>query len=676
MKRFLLLLLLTLSLTPFVSRATHVTGEELSYKNIGPGVYKITLVLYGTCRGQNYSDLSGGTPYIAIVDSTVGPSGSVYSMLALTQEGDSVDVTPFCPSVVNNCNNPTSTWQGVMRYVYSGTITNLPKSSKWAFVFTSALGNNCSTTTGRNNASNIINPNNDNISLYATLNNSVSENSSPVYIDTPKYNVFFCSYLPYIYSQASTDADNDSLSYAFAQPYYYNSNGNCTSPAPLLFRSPYNVNNPLPSTFSLNSHTGEIDFKPSVTTDSSLVSIRISEYRNGVLVGTSMREKIFIVDNKYCAIPPIGHIDTVVGLSGANVFGLDTLYTCPGGTVSFQVPIKDTVGDSTIVSFNDILGGSTVTVDSNNTTHPKINFSWSTAGLAYGVYTLTANFNTRSCPLPVTTFHTYTIIIGDAGLLTYNVLSATDCIRKAAMQYNVNNGGRAYTLKLLQGTDTLKTYNEPANTLVVQDSLAAGTYFVILQTAGLPCTSYIPMDIFDSGPFPYKPLRGDSLAVYCRNFKDSTLAAYLDSGANYLKWYDGNNNPIPGPVLPSTATAGTFVYTVSQVYKTCESARDTLTVIVNPDVCDYDVNIHNVITPNGDGKNDLWEIENLKFYPDVKVEVFDKLGDKIYEQSHYGSPWWDGGKVPSGVYYYVVDLGKPNIATGQQKYTGILMIKR
>jgi len=112
------------------------------------------------------------------------------------------------------------------------------------------------------------------------------------------------------------------------------------------------------------------------------------------------------------------------------------------------------------------------------------------------------------------------------------------------------------------------------------------------------------------------------------------------------------------------------------VYKTCESARDTLTVIVNPDVCDYDVNIHNVITPNGDGKNDLWEIENLNFYPDVKVEVFDKLGDKIYEQSHYGSPWWDGGKVPSGVYYYVVDLGKPNIATGQQKYTGILMIKR
>jgi gliding motility-associated-like protein len=85
--------------------------------------------------------------------------------------------------------------------------------------------------------------------------------------------------------------------------------------------------------------------------------------------------------------------------------------------------------------------------------------------------------------------------------------------------------------------------------------------------------------------------------------------------------------------------------------------------------------VHNVITPNGDGKNDLWVIDNVDLYPNNTVQLFNKLGDKIFEQSHYRNDW-DGGNIPSGMYYYVINLATQNRVTGKTSYTGYLMIKR
>jgi gliding motility-associated-like protein len=83
------------------------------------------------------------------------------------------------------------------------------------------------------------------------------------------------------------------------------------------------------------------------------------------------------------------------------------------------------------------------------------------------------------------------------------------------------------------------------------------------------------------------------------------------------------------------------------------------TVIVSIDNICFD--IPNVFTPNGDGKNDVWNIKGLAFYPDITVSVFNRWGDLVFESAAgYPDPWdgtYNGTESPSATYYYVIVKG-------------------
>lgn len=73
----------------------------------------------------------------------------------------------------------------------------------------------------------------------------------------------------------------------------------------------------------------------------------------------------------------------------------------------------------------------------------------------------------------------------------------------------------------------------------------------------------------------------------------------------------------------------------------------------------------NVLTPNGDGKNDVWLVKDIDKYPNNVVRVFDKAGKKVFEKKGYDNTWggryWGGSKngnpLPAGAYLYVIDYG-------------------
>ncbi len=71
------------------------------------------------------------------------------------------------------------------------------------------------------------------------------------------------------------------------------------------------------------------------------------------------------------------------------------------------------------------------------------------------------------------------------------------------------------------------------------------------------------------------------------------------------------------------------------------------------------VKIPNGFTPNGDGANDTWEIENSAAYPDAEVTIFNRWGDKVFAAKGY-DPAWDGrfnnAVLPAATYYYVIKL--------------------
>jgi gliding motility-associated-like protein len=72
-----------------------------------------------------------------------------------------------------------------------------------------------------------------------------------------------------------------------------------------------------------------------------------------------------------------------------------------------------------------------------------------------------------------------------------------------------------------------------------------------------------------------------------------------------------------------------------------------------------DIEIYNSFTPNGDGFNETWGVPELRGYRDVKIQVFERSGERVFFTTDPDQRW-DGtfaGKVlPVGTYYWVVEV--------------------
>lgn len=74
-----------------------------------------------------------------------------------------------------------------------------------------------------------------------------------------------------------------------------------------------------------------------------------------------------------------------------------------------------------------------------------------------------------------------------------------------------------------------------------------------------------------------------SPVTYCQTAIASPLTAAKSGVSDTLRWYDATPTLLPGAPTPSTATAGTTTYYVSQVdVRGCEGPKATITVVVNP----------------------------------------------------------------------------------------------
>lgn len=118
-------------------------------------------------------------------------------------------------------------------------------------------------------------------------------------------------------------------------------------------------------------------------------------------------------------------------------------------------------------------------------------------------------------------------------------------------------------------------------------------------------------------------------------------------------------------------------YKVELNFKSAEYGCDT-TVSTNITVLPVKLKIPNVFTPNGDGINDYFIIENdpsaagnneneetrgfeydsynplNDYYITTKLTVFNRWGRIVYKSNDYKNDW-DGGNLPDGNYFYVIE---------------------
>jgi gliding motility-associated-like protein len=141
---------------------------------------------------------------------------------------------------------------------------------------------------------------------------------------------------------------------------------------------------------------------------------------------------------------------------------------------------------------------------------------------------------------------------------------------------------------------------------------------------------------FKVDPEPFIQLTEDS--SYRCELDTKNLPDITKTTGSYI-WQNEANQ-----LVTSIQTEGAYT---ARTTNTCGTAQDTL-IVVNATVT-----IPNLLTPNGDNKNDYWQLYSNNPNAILKLNVYNRWGAEVYENRNYQNDWTPEG-LSDGVYYYVV----------------------
>ena len=605
---FFALILICISSNVF---ASHLVGMDFSYTWVSGNTYKITLVAYGDCgpaSSSPFSSLPIASPKVCIFDGNT----SVSSInLTIQPPTAGVEITPVCLADINNtqCTNTSFTIPGIKKFTYTGTYTVPHTSSVWRFVYYGYMGGGSIAAAGR--ASAITNINSGTvIELVDTLNNTVTHNSSPLLTVVPT--PFFCLNNSDNYNPGAVDSDGDSLSFALVPgkggppPTGPGSNpAQCASTGAPTYIAPYTATAPLAaSSFSFDSHTGQISFFPNAL-QRSLVVYNVREYRNGVFVGSSQREMTFLV----LTCTNTGPTGAFTNATNGVIDDSTHFHVCQNtGPFSLDIfPTEANPLNNITVTASGLPSGMIYNVIGNGTPAPQVTISWTSTAIAPGSYIFYVTYSDNNCPLSSTQTLAYTITILPAPSVSATIISPATCLRKAFVSITPSGLGSPWTVYVSRPpADTFQTF--PGLFGGLTDSLAPNTYTITVKNAGANgCMSSIILNI-DAPPAP--SITGTfTNPTYC-GLSDGTITlsgitASATIGISYTL------NGVLQPAITRTATAaGTVTLTgllagvysnITISYGNCVSPAIGPFTLVNPAVPPISVTFTN---PTYCGHND------------------------------------------------------------------------
>ena len=112
-------------------------------------------------------------------------------------------------------------------------------------------------------------------------------------------------------------------------------------------------------------------------------------------------------------------------------------------------------------------------------------------------------------------------------------------------------------------------------------------------------------------------------------------------------------NPVAKP-----SQTESYSVRVTNVYGS--STTLNITVEVMEDVV---ITANNILSPNGDGQNDNWQIENIISYPNNQLIIVDRSHRVIYKKTGYVNDWnglYNGLPLPPDTYYYFLIFDSPS----------------
>lgn len=125
------------------------------------------------------------------------------------------------------------------------------------------------------------------------------------------------------------------------------------------------------------------------------------------------------------------------------------------------------------------------------------------------------------------------------------------------------------------------------------------------------------------------------------------------SGSPFWIPSSGLSNPFSFAPVATPTTTTSYILVITNGFS-CVNA-DTMVITVGTPV--FNGTVSNYFTPNGDGVNDTWYIQNIKNFPGNEVWVYNIYGNVVYNQSNYQNDWkgtYNGSDLPDGTYYYIL----------------------
>ncbi|MBD2766274.1 gliding motility-associated C-terminal domain-containing protein [Hymenobacter sp. BT664] len=428
-----------------------------------------------------------------------------------------------------------------------------------------------------------------------------------------------------------------------------------TAPQPLTSMAP--------ATGGIGTFTYQWESSPDNSTWTDIAGATGADYPLGLLTATTYFRRRVTSGTGSCATAFSGSVAVrVEPLLATAVTLAPPPVQCPGTALTFNAVATDTgpaptyswtVNNTPVASGPTFTSSTLVTGD-----QVKVTVTPTVGRCNTGPATATVTVNRVPTVAPTVAIQVApNVPVCQGDLLTFSIARVTDAGPTPAYQWQVDGvdvpgaqgqgptfssttlrNGQTVTLRLLTTTSCGAAPPATSNAVAV----AIGP----------------PVDV-DAGP-DQEILAGESVVLQGRADGNYPVVWTPTTGLTF----SGSDR-----LHPRASPTVTTVYTLSAGTGTCADASQVRVVVRPP------IRIPNAFTPNGDGRDDTWQIERIEDFPNNTVNVYNRWGNPIFSASNYGrgNEWRgdiNGQPAPMGTYYYVVVTKGPN----GRSYSGSLTI--
>ena len=255
----------------------------------------------------------------------------------------------------------------------------------------------------------------------------------------------------------------------------------------------------------------------------------------------------------------------------------------------------------------------------------------------------------------------HNIVVTDANSCTYTLITTVSGVPTPSivslMPTNVlcYSGSTGSASLVVSGGTPLYTYSW-SNGATTQNisNVQAGSYTVTVIDAG-NCQATGTVVLTEPTAIQINTI---SVEASCQNESTGSATISIAGGTpNYsVTWGNGAMG-----VTVSQLAQGNYIVTVTDNL----GCINTLGVVI-PDIECETLFIPELFSPNGDSKNEKFEIRKIEAYPNNTLQIFNRWGSLVYTKHKYNNEW-DGkanvgdamgsSVLPAGTYYVILEFG-------------------